>query len=462
MTRVLVVDDDGAMRALLDETLSRRGFQVTTADGAAAALAVLARTDVDVVLTDVRMKGTDGIALTSALRRERATLPVVIMTAFGSMEIVVDALRAGARDFIVKPFDLDVVVHVLHRAIDERRTVAELKLWREPVLVDADASGLLGTSAPMQRLRNVIADFGRLGSNVLITGESGTGKELVARALHNASRHKDGPFVAVNVSALPETLLESQLFGHTRGAFTDAREARRGVFAEADGGTLFLDEIGDLPLALQPKLLRVLQERRFRPLGSDRELAFTGRVVSATHKNLEAAIDSGTFREDLFFRLDVLNIHAPPLRDRGDDIVLLARTFLQQAARRHGGADKVFAPDAEQRLRAHSWPGNVRELHSTIERTWALTASDVIGANDLAIRSRGRVPTFPSTPQPLGDDPAGTPSLAEVERRHILAVLAAEQNNRQRTAEVLGIARRTLYRRLLDYGYAPDSEPEGD
>lgn len=456
MTHVLVVDDDGAMRALLDETLTRRGFQVTTADGAAAALALLARTSVDVVLTDVRMKGTDGIALTHALRRDRATLPVVIMTAFGSMDVVVEALRAGARDFIVKPFELDVVVHVLRRAVDERRTQAELKLWREPVLVDADASGLLGTSAAMQRLRRVIADFGRLDSNVLITGESGTGKELVARALHNASRHKDGPFVAVNVSALPETLLESQLFGHTRGAFTDAREARRGLFAEADGGTLFLDEIGDLPLVLQPKLLRVLQERKFRPLGADREVAFTGRVVSATHKNLEAAIDNGTFREDLFFRLDVLNIHVPPLRERGDDIVVLARTFLQQAAQRHGGSEKVLAPDAERRLQHHAWPGNVRELHSTMERTWALTAGDTVHADHLAIRQRGRVTATPVI------DAAGPPTLAEVERRHILAVLAAEQNNRQRTAEVLGIARRTLYRRLLDYGLASDSEPESD
>jgi two-component system response regulator AtoC len=459
MTRVLVVDDDGAMRAFLDETLSRRGFAVTTAEGAAAALAVLASTTVDVVLTDVRMKGADGIALTHGLRSERATLPVVIMTAFGSMEVVVEALRAGARDFIVKPFELDVVVHVLQRAVDEQRATAELKLWREPALVDADDSGLLGASAPMQRLRGVIADFGRLDSNVLVTGESGTGKELVARALHNASRHKNGPFVAVNVSALPETLLESQLFGHTRGAFTDARDARRGLFAEADGGTLFLDEIGDLPLALQPKLLRVLQERRFRPLGSDRELTFTGRVVSATHKNLEVAIDSGTFREDLFFRLDVLNIHVPPLRERGDDIVALARTFLQQAAQRHGGEHKALAHDAERRLRDHAWPGNVRELHSTMERTWALTAGDTVHAGDLAIRSRGRAPP---TTQPSGVDAASTPTLAEVERRHILAVLAAEQHNRQRTAEVLGIARRTLYRRLLDYGLAPDAEPEGD
>jgi two-component system response regulator AtoC len=457
MTRVLVVDDDGAMRSFLDEALSRRGFAVTTADGATAALAVVARSSVDVVLTDVRMKGADGIALTQALKRERPQLPVVIMTAFGSMEVVVEALRAGACDFIVKPFELDVVAHVLQRAVDERRAAAELKLWREPVVVDAANSGLLGASAAMQRLRGLIADFGRLDSNVLVTGESGTGKELVARALHNASRHKDGPFVAVNVSALPETLLESQLFGHTKGAFTDAREARRGLFAEADGGTLFLDEIGDLPLALQPKLLRVLQERRFRPLGADRELAFTGRVVSATHKDLEAAIESGTFREDLFFRLDVLSIHVPPVRERGDDVVVLARAFLQQAAQRHGRGEKSLALDAERRLRQHAWPGNVRELHSTMERTCALTAGDTIQADDLAIRSRGRS----RDPQP-SVDLANTPTLAEVERRHILAVLAAEQNNRQRTAEVLGIARRTLYRRLLEYGLATDSEPEGD
>jgi DNA-binding NtrC family response regulator len=484
--KVLVVDDDDEMRRFLADGLRRRAFVVDVAADAAAAKAVVdSGVDVDVVLTDVRMRGEDGLALARALHERRPDVPVVVMTGFGSVDVVVDALRAGAVDFVQKPVTLEVMVHVLRRAGAERRTARALAALRERVAVADDAFGLLGASPGMVRLREQCAELARVPSTVLIGGESGTGKERVARALHDGGPRKDGPFVAVNVSALPETLLESQLFGHVRGAFTDAKEARAGLFAQARGGTLFLDEIGDLPLPLQPKLLRVLQERRFRPLGADAEVAFDGRVVCATHKDLERAVADGGFREDLFYRVNVIAIDVPPLRSRGDDVLLLADHFLAQHAARGGRRRRLSAAVAAVLLR-WQWPGNVRELENAMERAATLGKGDEVDVADLPPRllqtltrlSPAASSSTASSSTSSSTSPSATPStssmssmsspstthkpLAQVEREHILAVFGACDENRQKTAQALGIARRTLYRKLQEYGVGGDVDDPAD
>jgi DNA-binding NtrC family response regulator len=460
--RVLVVDDEEEMRAYLRDALARRGFSVEVFATAAAATAALdaAAADFDVVLTDLRMKGGDGLGLTRLVRETRPDLPVVVMTAYGSVDVVVEALRSGGADFVTKPFALDVLVHTLTRAVENRRLKRELSLLRERPVVPADGFGLVGDSSPMQRLRELVVDVARLESNVLISGESGSGKELVARALHKASRRRSGELVAVNVSALPETLLESLLFGHVRGAFTDAREARTGLFAQAKGGTLFLDEIGDLPLNLQPKLLRVLQERRFRPLGADHEVEFDGRLVCATHRDLERAIDDGTFREDLFYRVNVIGIEVPALRQRRSDILPLAAHFVRQTSTANGLPLRRISPAAAQLLTSWSWPGNVRELQNAIERAAGLARSDEIAPGDLPPRLlRTASPATSLLPEAPGEE---TWDLGEIERRHILHVLQREGGNRQKTAALLGIARRTLYRKLQEYGIGdPGRDDDG-
>lgn len=449
---VLIVDDEEEMRAYLRDGLARRGFTSATVASAAAAEAAVKDSPnaFDVVLTDLRMKSGDGLGLVRALQTARPDLPVVVMTAYGSIEVAIDAIRAGGADFITKPFALEVLVHTLTRVVEKRRLLRELSLLRDRPAVPPDGFGLIGESLPMQRLREVIVDVARLDSNVLIGGESGSGKELVARALHTASRRKKGEFVAVNVSALPETLLESQLFGHVRGAFTDAMDARAGLFAQARGGTLFLDEIGDLPLSLQPKLLRVLQERRFRPLGADQEVEFDGRLVCATHKDLEAAVADGTFREDLYYRVNVIGVDVPALRQRRDDILPLGAHFLRKTSTANGVPLRRIGEAAARLLSSWSWPGNVRELQNAMERAGGLSRGDEIVPGDLPqrIQQRDVTPTAESPPM----EAENSWNLGDVERRHILRAFAHESGNRQRTAALLGIARRTLYRKLQEYG----------
>jgi two-component system response regulator HydG len=369
-----------------------------------------------------------------------------LITAFGSVDSAIAAIRAGAYDFLTKPFEFEALELAIARAAQHRSLREEVRRLREQVSGTAPFSELVGESAPMRELYDLVARVAGSDASVLVTGESGTGKELVARALHRAGRGGDGPFVAINCAALPEALLESELFGHVRGAFTDARTDRVGLLVQASGGTLLFDEIGELPATLQPKLLRALQERRVRPVGGTREEPFDARIIAATNRDLEAMVEDGSFREDLFFRINVIHIAVPPLRGRGNDVLLLAQRFLQQEAKRAGKPLVGIGTEVAERLLKYDWPGNVRELHNCIERAVALARYDRITVDDLPERIR----CYREPVASAGDHGPLLP-LAEVERRHILRVLEECGGNQTTAARILGLARRTLHRKLLEY-----------
>ncbi len=446
--RILVIDDDRALCELLEETLARRGHRVWSALCAREATEILLREEIDVVLTDLNMPGPSGIEFCAELHANRPDLPVVIMTAFGSLETAIAALRAGAYDFVTKPVDCDLLGFTLERALQHRQMQERIRLLKAQVRRRGTEDELSGDSPALQTIREQISRIADLETSILISGESGTGKELVARALHRQSRRREGPFVAINCAALPETLLESELFGHLRGAFTDARESRRGLFLEAAGGTLFLDEIGELPLALQPKLLRVLEERKVRPLGGSREIDCDVRIVAASHRDLAEAVCAGSFRADLYYRLNVIQLELPPLRARGNDILLLAQGFIRELAGRLGKSVTGLAEPAAARLLAYHWPGNVRELRNVIERALALTRHDRITVEDLPDHIRH--PRSEAPPLAGSADPAALPTLAEMERRYIDQVLDQVGGNQTLAARILGIDRKTLYRKLKD------------
>ncbi len=444
--RILVIDDDQALCELLEEDLSRRGHRIWTALKVTDARKLLHQQDIDVVLTDLNMPGTSGIEFCAELHSNRPDLPVVIMTAFGSLETAIAALRAGAYDFVTKPVDLDLLSISLKRALQHRHLQEKVRLLKEQVRRQQPDDELLGESLGLQNIKQQIIRIADLDTSVLISGESGTGKELVARALHRQSNRHEGPFVAINCAALPENLLESELFGHVRGAFTDAREARKGLFVEASGGTLLLDEIAELPLALQPKLLRVLEDHKVRPLGGSSEIDCDVRVLAASHRDLEERVATGQFRSDLFYRLNVIQLELQPLRDRGNDILLLAFKFIQQLSQRFNKSVVGLAQPAAACLLAYHWPGNVRELRNVIERALALTLHDQLTVEDFPEQIRhpkGRAPL----PVSLVDEGNIVP-LDEMERRYIHQVLEQLDDNRTLAARLLGVDRKTLYRKL--------------
>jgi DNA-binding NtrC family response regulator len=372
-----------------------------------------------------------------------------VITAFGSLETAVQAIRAGAYDFIAKPFEMEALRLTLERAASHRALRQELKRLRRAVDHEQRFGDLIGTSLAMRKVYDLIDRIAETDAAVLITGESGTGKELVARAIHARSRRAPGPFVALNCSAMPESLLETELFGHVKGAFTDARSSRTGLFLQAQSGTLFLDEVGELPLLLQPKLLRALQERRVRPIGSDTEVAYDARLVAATNRDLDLAVDEHRFREDLFYRINVLHVHLPPLRERGSDVLLLAQHFLTRCAEALGKPVTGLTPEAAERLMAYGWPGNVRELSNCVERAVALTRFDRIVVDDLPEKVRAY---RPSRVLLGGEDPAEVLPLEEVERRYILWAVDTI-GNRTLAAQRLGLDRKTLYRKLARYDH---------
>lgn len=446
-TTILIVEDDGSMATFLQKGLERRGFDVVTCGDAAAALETVAARDFDVIVTDLNMPGMSGVELCERVVVNRPDVPVLLITAFGSLDAAIAAIRAGAYDFIAKPFELDALVLALERAIQHKKLCEEVKRLRAAVSEANVAGHLLGESASMRRLDDLIARVADSDASVLVTGESGTGKELVARALHQRGRRAGGPFVALNCAAVPEALLESELFGHVRGSFTDARADRSGLFVQASGGTLLLDEIGEMPLGLQPKLLRALQERKVRPVGAAAEVDFDARIVAATNRDLEPMVDEGRFREDLFFRINVIHLEAPPLRARGNDTLLLAQRFLEQYAARAGKKIGTLSAEVARRLLAYPWPGNVRELQNCMERAVALARYDRLTVDDLPERIQNhRAPVLPAT-----DDPALLASLDEVERHHILRVMQAVGGNRSSAARILGLDRKTLQRKLELY-----------
>ncbi len=448
MSRALVVDDDKTMCEMLRANLTRRGYEVVTCNIAQDAFDTLRTTDFDVVVTDLNMRGMNGLELCERIVADRPDVPVVLITAFGSLDTAIGAIRAGAYDFIPKPFDIDTLVVALDRAVQHRALREEVTRLRRAVGETQRFDDLIGNSPAMRRIYAVIDRIRDSAATVLITGESGTGKELVARALHRRSRRASGPFVAINCAAVPETLLESELFGHARGAFTDARSARTGLFAQADGGTLFLDEIGDIPAGLQPKLLRALQERKVRPLGADTESEFDARLVVATNRDLEAAVEEGRFREDLFYRVNVVQIAMPPLRARGNDVLLLAQHFLERASALAGKKVTSLSPAAAQKLVTYSWPGNVRELQNCIDRAIAMAQYAHVALEDLPEKIRDHKRSHVVV---VSDDPTELLPMEEVERTYILRVVDAVGGNKAEAARILGFDRTTLYRKLERY-----------
>ncbi len=446
--KILVIDDDRALCELLEEDLGRRGHQVFGALNVTTARELLHQREVDIVLTDLNMPGVNGIDFCAELHDNRPDLPVVIMTAFGSLETAISALRAGAYDFVTKPVDLDLLAISLERALQHRYLKERVRLLNEQVRRQQPDDELMGESSGLLKIKEQIVRIADLDTSVLISGESGTGKELVARALHRQSRRRDGPFVAVNCAALPESLLESELFGHVRGAFTDARENRKGLFVEASGGTLLLDEIGEMPLALQPKLLRVLEDHKVRPLGGSQEIACNVRVLAASHRDLSEAVGKGTFRNDLYYRLNVIQLELPPLRQRGNDILLLAQRFINELSQRFNKSVTGLSQPAAACLLAYHWPGNIRELRNVIERALALTLHDQLTVEDLPEQVR-----HPSGTMPLPNslvDPGNILPLEEMERRYIHQVLEQLEGNRTLAAKLLGVDRKTLYRKMKE------------
>ncbi|MEM9587195.1 MAG: sigma-54 dependent transcriptional regulator [Planctomycetota bacterium] len=443
--KVLIVDDERAMCELIETSLQLRGYQTQWCQSADAALGILKQQEIDVVLTDVKMPGTTGLQLCRQINELRPDVPVVVMTAFGTLETAIQAMRSGAYDFITKPVEMELLAMTIGRAAERRDLSRKIKRLSEQSVAPDRLGDLLGESQPMKQLYDQVLRVAPSDASVLICGESGTGKEVLARALHEHSERAAHPFVAVNCAALSETLLESELFGHVRGAFTDARSQRRGLFLEATGGTLLLDEVGDMPLSMQVKLLRALEEERLRPVGSDQEVSFDVRVLAATHRDLDTAVEEGRFRQDLFYRINVIQLNVPPLRSRGVDILLLAQYFLDRFAKRSGKQVTKISEPAAEKLLAYSWPGNVRELRNVVQRAVALAQHDNIVVEDLPLNVRNHRggAVFIG-----GDDPSELVSLEEVETRYIQHVLKATDNNRTQAARILGLDRKTLYRKL--------------
>jgi DNA-binding NtrC family response regulator len=443
---ILVAEDEDLMRAIVSRLLEESGYRVAAVAGAEEALEVFAAEDVAVTLTDIRMAGMDGLALLDRLKDIDAEALVIVMTAYSSVDSAVAALRKGAYDYITKPFVNEDLLQSVKNALRQRELFRENRLLRRELDRRYSFSEIIGTSEALQQVFRLVEKVAATNTNILVYGESGTGKELVARAIHHNSPRADRPFVAINCGALPETLLESELFGHTKGAFTGATTARPGLFRSAEGGTVFLDEIGEISQALQVRLLRAVQEHEVTPLGSSAPARFDARIICATNRDLEREVTEGRFREDLFYRLNVIEVHLPPLRERREDIPLLARHFVKRTAREQGHEEKPIEPPAMTALINYAWPGNVRELQNAIERAFTLSGT-VLDLDSLPPRVRDAAGHAPAVRDPDGL----RPTLEEVERRHILDTLASVNHDKARAANILGIDLSTLYRKLKRY-----------
>ncbi len=444
---LLIVEDDAALAKLFLGIAKKRGYAAEAVASFAEGKALVEAGDIGVLVSDVRLPDGDGLDLVALAKKTDPRTAIIAITAFGSIELAVRAVRLGAYDFLTKPVEPAVFGAALDRAAEARRLRDEVSRLRTELNAAKITTGIVGKSRALADIVAIIERVADSAATVLVTGPTGSGKERVARALHEASRRRDAPFVAVNAAAVPEQLLESELFGYVRGAFTDARADKKGLFVEADGGTLFLDEIGDLPMMLQAKLLRVLQEREVRPLGASKSRAIDVRVVAATHHDLRRAIKEGRFREDLFYRLAVIEIAIPPLRDRPEDILPLAELFLRRANDRAGRSIKGLSSAAARKLVAYAWPGNVRELENAIERAVAFAQDEWVSPGDLP----------PMIAEPAQHDPFSGAAermmtLDELERGYVRHVLERLGGNKVRAAAALGINRRTIQRWLGDEG----------
>ena len=455
--RILIVDDEESTRELFAELLQRWGYEVDqTADGHGA-LKLAAETHPDVIISDLVMPKLDGLALVRALREEQPDTPVVIITGKGTIDAAVEAVREGVFDFVEKPLDPARLRVILQRALEKKETLHEMQVLRRRLGQVDSGVGLVGNSPPMRRAMELVEKVAPSKASVVITGQSGTGKEMVARAIHQLSPRRDKPFIAINCSAIPATLIESEMFGHERGAFTGAEQRRLGAWELADGGTLFLDEVGEIPIELQAKFLRVLEEERLRRLGGKSEIAVDVRVISATNRELKDEIKGGRFREDLYFRLNVFHINLAPLKERHEDIPVLVQHFIDRFAREAGKKLHGVSPQAMKRLTDYGWPGNIRELRNTLERAVILCGSGVIEAEHLPseLAAGGGESAYLKLPYGL--------PLREIEKEYILATLTRLQNNKARTAQALGISEKTLYNKLYRYsGRGPRREDDSD
>ena len=445
MNTILLVDDEPNYLVVLTELLKEEGFEVMTAQRGEDGLKIVADTDLDLVITDMRMPGMDGLELLEAVKSYNKDLPVIMITAFGEVEKAVVAMKAGAYNYLVKPFNNDELLLNIRKAIEHYSLLRENLRLRDEARVRYGFASIVGKNARMQEIYRIIEKVAPTPSSVLITGESGTGKELVARAIHINSPREKSPFISVNCAALPETLLESELFGHERGAFTGATSMRKGRFELADSGTLFLDEIGDIPLPLQAKLLRVLQERSFERVGGTHPINVNVRIITATNRELKDEVAEGRFREDLYYRLNVLHIHLPPLRERADDIPMLTDHFISKFAKMLNKPDLRISGEALRFLVGLPWEGNVRELENTIERAVVLSRGATVEIEDLPVEVR--TGTGSATDAKSITFAVGTP-LAEIERRVIHSTLNHVSGDKRLCAQLLGIATRTIYRRL--------------
>ena len=447
--RVLVVDDEENLRLVLKTFLKRQGYQVEVADNGASALGLVESFGPDFILTDVRMPRMGGMDLLQTLKAKGNEATVIVMSAYGNLDLAIEAMKAGAYDYVQKPFKNDELLLTLKKAEERESLRRENRALRQEVMRDSVFEEMLAKSDAMRLIFRTISKVADFKTTALITGESGVGKELVARALHGRSERKDGPFVAVNCGAIPDNLLESELFGHKRGAFTDASSDRAGLFEQADTGTLFLDEIGELPLALQVKLLRVLQDEMVRRIGDSRDIKVNVRITAATHRDLGAEVAAGRFREDLFYRINVLHIHVPPLRERREDIPLLIDHFLSQNNLRLGTSIRAVSPDARRLLMEYSWPGNVRELENTIERAMVLSEGDVLTEVDLPDRIHQA--RDPIRLQLSSGELSIKKTSRVIEEVLIRRALQQTKGNRTRAAQLLEISHRALLYKIKDY-----------
>ncbi len=437
---VLVIDDEPDIRELLDITLARMGLDSTSTGTVAEALSALEQNRFDLCLTDMRLPDGDGLAIVKYIQKHYPDLPVAVITAHGNVEAAVEALKSGAFDFVSKPVDLQMLRSLIEAA---------LKLHPDrPGAGKSQETMLLGDSAAMQKLRSMIAKLARSQAPVFIQGESGTGKELVAREIHRAGPRAGKPFIAVNCGAIPSELMESEFFGHKKGSFTGAIADKEGLFTAAEGGTLFLDEVADLPLNMQVKLLRAIQERAIKPIGEQQEQPVDVRILSASHKNLLDEVAAGRFRQDLFYRLNVIELQVPPLRQRREDIGTLARHFLQRIADRWGTPAAQLSPEALEKLQTYDFPGNVRELENILERACTLSDSDTIGADDIELPTQ----RDPATAQTAIPDGKLSDSLASQEKAAILSALEETRWNKTAAAKKLGMTLRQLRYRLTKFG----------
>lgn len=456
--RILVVDDEPAQRELVSGFLKKQAFEVSSAESGAKAVEIFRQDSFDLVLTDQKMANMSGLELLQAVRAINPETPVILMTAFGSIEAAVSAIQGGATDYLTKPLNLDELLYRIRQVSDRYRIIAENRELREALQSRHRIEGIIGESGQMLDVISLVRRVAPSEATVLIRGESGTGKELIAKAIHFASPRASGPLVKVNCAALPENLLESELFGHEKGAFTGAVTTRQGRFELANGGSLLLDEIGDLPLHLQAKLLRVLQEREYEKVGSSRPVHVNVRIMAASHRPLEALIAAGRLREDLYYRLNVVTIVIPPLRERRSDLSLLIDHFLRLFAEKNGKTIRGLTHEARDIILRYDYPGNVRELENLIERAVVLTKDDVIGSGDLPL-------TVQAHELEGGDREANlTIAVEALERRMIRDALARSEGVQTRAAEVLGISERALRYKLIKYGFreeasSPDSDP---